>query len=208
MIQGPFRLDSSSLAASWQQHQQQLLGRNPHLLITFPHTPLNRVLQSDATGSSSSSRSRSRSSSSSSSREVLRKEGFFAAVAEKHEREEHGAALQGMGQLFRRGRWAMSELVVAHLAESTSVEDLRLFLRSLHWSGVPARADVVLLFPWRPLPPGMAAMIDQEDESFRELLLRENSSSSSISDGFNAAAYWRSVDAFSGSKSRASAEPV
>ncbi|CAK9233815.1 unnamed protein product [Sphagnum troendelagicum] len=208
MIQGPFKLDSSSLAASWQQHQQQLLGRNPHLLITFPHTPLNRVLESDATGSSNSSRSRSRSSSSSSSREVLRKEGFFAAVAEEHEREEHGAALQGMGQLFRRGRWAMSELVVAHLAESTSVEDLRLFLRSLHCSGVPARADVVLLFPWRPLPPGMAAMIDQEDESFRELLLRENSSSSSIGDGFNAAAYWRSVDAFSGSKSRASAEPV
>ncbi|CAM6027125.1 unnamed protein product, partial [Sphagnum balticum] len=144
--------------------------------------------------------------------------------------ELHGPALQGMGQLFRRGRWAVSELLIAHLSESTSVEDLRLFLRSLHRSGVPARADVVLLFPWRPLPVGMAAMIDQEDESFRKLLLRSSlqrgdsaitrapnstssssssSSSSSIISVFNAAAYWRSAETFfsAGNKVRV-AEPV
>ncbi len=216
--------EAIATAASWKQ-----LDRNG-LVITLPHdTPFKG-------GSSSSSSNFVVAGEEETTRVLLKKKKVFKVVEKElvelqaSAADLHGPALQGMGQLFRRGRWAMSELLIAHLSESTSVEDLRLFLRSLHRSGVPARADVVLLFPWRPLPVGMAAMIDQEDESFRKLLLRSSlqradsaisrapnstssssssSSSSSIISVFNAAAYWRSAETFSSSGNRVRvAEPV
>ncbi len=86
------------------------------------------------------------------------------------EEQEQEAALEGMGTLFRRGKRSMTELLVAHLAENTSTHDLRLFLRTLHRSGMTARADVVLLFPWRPLPMAMLDVIHEEEQSFHKLL--------------------------------------
>jgi hypothetical protein len=222
--------EAVATAASWKQ-----LDRNG-LVITLPHDTPFKALHNSKKGGSSSSSNFVVAGEEETTRVLLKKKKVFKVVEKElvelqaSAAELHGPALQGMGQLFRRGRWAMSELLIAHLSESTSVEDLRLFLRSLHRSGVPARADVVLLFPWRPLPVGMAAMIDQEDESFRKLLLRSSlqrgdsaisrapnstssssssSSSSSIISVFNAAAYWRSAETFfsAGNKVRA-AEPV
>jgi hypothetical protein len=212
--------EAIATAASWKQ-----LDRNG-LVITLPHdTPFKGGSSNFVVAGEEET-----------NRVLLKKKKVFKVVEKElvelqaSAAELHGPALQGMGQLFRRGRWAMSELLIAHLSESTSVEDLRLFLRSLHRSGVPARADVVLLFPWRPLPVGMAAMIDQEDESFRKLLLRSSlqrgdsaisrapnstssssssSSSSSIISVFNAAAYWRSAETFFSAGNRVRvAEPV
>ena len=80
------------------------------------------------------------------------------------------AALQGMGTLHRTGTRAMQELIVAHLTEDTTSEELRLFLRSLHRSGSTARADIVLLFPSSPMPVSMAKVIHEEEESFQKLL--------------------------------------
>lgn len=80
------------------------------------------------------------------------------------------AALEGMGSLLRKGKQVMYELVVAHLSDDTTAEDLRFFLRGLHRSGMPARADVVLLFPWRPLPSEMLDVIYQEEEYFHSIL--------------------------------------
>jgi len=65
----------------------------------------------------------------------------------------------------------MQELIVAHLTEDTSSEELRLFLRSLHRSGSTARADVVLLFPCSPMPTAMAKVIQEEEDSFQKLLV-------------------------------------
>ena len=80
------------------------------------------------------------------------------------------AALQGMGTLLRTGTQATQELIVAHLTEDTTSEELRVFLRSLHRSGSTARADVVLLFPSSPMLNSMAKVIDEEEESFQKLL--------------------------------------
>ena len=80
------------------------------------------------------------------------------------------AALQGMGTLLRTGTRAMQELIVAHLTEDTTSEELRLFLRSLHRSGSTAKADVVLLFPSSPVAASMAKVIHEEEESFQKLL--------------------------------------
>ncbi len=110
---------------------------------------------------------------------------------QEREEQEQEAALEGMGTLFRRGKRSMTELLVAHLAENTSTHDLRLFLRTLHRSGMTARADVVLLFPWRPLPMAMLNVIHEEEQSFHKLLhcFRPNPARlRSISDHVGAAA--------------------
>ena len=124
------------------------------------------------------------------------------------EDDVHEAALEGMGMLFRKGTCAMPELVVAHLSESTTPDDLRLFLRGLHRSGLPSRADVVLLFPFRPVPANFTAVIREEEEFFQKLLRKVHSKGShpearkllAIADGhlhnpklcpFNSAAYTR-----------------
>lgn len=101
-------------------------------------------------------------------------------------------ALEGMGMLFRRGTRAMPQLVVAHLAESTTADELRLFLRGLHRSGMPSHADVVLLFPFRPVPNEFLTVIGDEETSFQKLLKQHPPSSHEKPklSVFNSAAYW------------------
>lgn len=86
--------------------------------------------------------------------------------------ETAGAALEGMGTLYRKGTRGMPELVVAHLSETTTSEDLRVFLRALHRSGLPARADVIFLFPSRSLAVEFAAVIHEEEIYFQRLLAK------------------------------------
>ncbi|CAM6111498.1 unnamed protein product [Calypogeia fissa] len=86
------------------------------------------------------------------------------------EARQKAGALQGMGITFRTGTRVMTELIIAHLAEETTAEELRMFLRTLHRSGATARADVVLLFPWS-LTSEITRVIDEEDRSFQELIL-------------------------------------
>ncbi|XP_042482299.1 uncharacterized protein LOC122062722 [Macadamia integrifolia] len=95
-------------------------------------------------------------------------------------------ALQGMGTLFRRGTQAMSDLLVAHLDEDTTDDELRLFLRTLHRSGLTARSDVVLIFP-SSIPSNSTSVIQEENDSFLKLvrLHRESNNSASLDTGFD-----------------------
>lgn len=86
-------------------------------------------------------------------------------------------ALQGLGTLYRRGTRAMADLAVAHVAEDVSDDELRLFLRALHRSGVTARADVVLVFA--SSSSKFDSVIRDESESFSELVRRHRTTSSS-----------------------------
>ncbi|MCO5563513.1 hypothetical protein L7F22_017157 [Adiantum nelumboides] len=79
-------------------------------------------------------------------------------------------ALRGLGSIYRKGNKAMNDLVVAHVAENTSLQDLRLFLRTLHRGGVTARADIVFLFPSNRLPSGMVDVIREENAQFEKLM--------------------------------------
>ncbi|MCO5607444.1 hypothetical protein L7F22_061640 [Adiantum nelumboides] len=79
-------------------------------------------------------------------------------------------AWKGLGTVFVRGTRAMSELIVAHIAENTRVEELRLFLRTSYRSGVLARADLVFIFDSNGLPAPMLNVIYEEEHSFRKLL--------------------------------------
>ncbi|KAI5085090.1 hypothetical protein GOP47_0001259 [Adiantum capillus-veneris] len=79
-------------------------------------------------------------------------------------------AWKGLGTVFLRGTRAMSELVVAHIAENTRPEELRLFLRTSYRSGVLARADLVFLFDSNALLSSMLDVIYEENHSFHRLL--------------------------------------
>eukprot|EP00262_Sarcandra_glabra_P010893 TRINITY_DN264_c0_g1_i1.p1 TRINITY_DN264_c0_g1~~TRINITY_DN264_c0_g1_i1.p1 ORF type:complete len:480 (+),score=49.83 TRINITY_DN264_c0_g1_i1:163-1602(+) len=95
------------------------------------------------------------------------------------------SALQGMGTLFRRGTRAMSELVVAHLTEDTSSDDLRWFLRTLHLSGLTTTADLVLIFPSSLLAQSSSIkIITQENHSFKLLLFARADKNGSFSSSF------------------------
>uniref|UniRef100_A0A1J3IMS7 DUF7780 domain-containing protein n=1 Tax=Noccaea caerulescens TaxID=107243 RepID=A0A1J3IMS7_NOCCA len=98
-------------------------------------------------------------------------------------------ALQGMGTLFLRGTKSMHDLVVAHIASDTTVDDLRLFMRLLHRSGVTSRSDIVLLFNSPSSATRLAGLIEEENDSFSKLVdVHRNLNSSDSMDsvwGFN-----------------------
>ncbi|KAH7444444.1 hypothetical protein KP509_02G078500 [Ceratopteris richardii] len=79
------------------------------------------------------------------------------------------SAFKGLGSIYRIGTKAMNELVVAHVTETTSLRDMRMFLRTLYRSGIASRADIVFLFPWNSLPFSMVDVITQEYRYFDKL---------------------------------------
>nr|AAL32565.1 putative protein [Arabidopsis thaliana]AAN15430.1 putative protein [Arabidopsis thaliana] len=95
-------------------------------------------------------------------------------------------ALQGMGTLFLRGTKSMHDLIVVHISSDTTEDDLRLFMRLIHRSGVTSKSDVVLLFN---SGTRFTEMIEEENDSFLKLVdVHRNSNSSNQIDsvwGFN-----------------------
>ncbi|XP_075637000.1 uncharacterized protein LOC142609312 [Castanea sativa] len=79
-------------------------------------------------------------------------------------------ALQGMGALYRRGTRAMNDLVVGHVLEDVTDNDLRLFLRLLHRSSLTAKADLVLIFPNSTSLSSFGPIFQEENDSFFKLV--------------------------------------
>lgn len=61
-------------------------------------------------------------------------------------------ALQGMGNLYRRGTKSMNDLVVAHVVESLNLHELKLFLRLFFGSSLNSRADLLFIFSTKSAP--------------------------------------------------------
>ncbi|XP_010427612.1 PREDICTED: uncharacterized protein LOC104712410 [Camelina sativa] len=115
-------------------------------------------------------------------------------------------ALQGMGTLFLRGTRSMQGLIVAHLASDATDDDLRLFMRLLHRSGVISKSDVVLLF--NSPSSRFAGLIEEENDSFLKLVDVHRSSNSSTNQtdsvwGFNLTKFMKKT-----SSSSSSPEPI
>ncbi|CAH8384684.1 unnamed protein product [Eruca vesicaria subsp. sativa] len=99
-------------------------------------------------------------------------------------RNNNRFALQGMGTLFLRGTKSMHDLIVAHIPSDTTEEDLRLFLRLLHRSGVTSKSDVVLL---TNSGRSFNGLVREENHSFLKLvdLYRNNLNRTESVWGFN-----------------------
>ncbi|VVB06036.1 unnamed protein product [Arabis nemorensis] len=117
-------------------------------------------------------------------------------------RSSNRFALQGMGTLFLRGTKSMHDLVVAHIASDTTPEDLRLFMRLLHRSGVTSRSDVVLLFN---SVTRFGGLIEEENDSFLKLVDAHRNSSNQIDSvwGFNPTRFMKKQ-----SKKETTSEPI
>ncbi|KAG7566032.1 hypothetical protein ISN44_As10g026410 [Arabidopsis suecica] len=118
-------------------------------------------------------------------------------------------ALQGMGTLLLRGTKSMHDLIVAHIASDTTEDDLRLFMRLLHRSGVTSKSDVVLLFNSPSSSSRFTELIEEENDSFLKLVdvHRKSNSSNQIDSvwGFNLTKFMKKQ---SSKKETSSSEPI
>ncbi|XP_022743484.1 uncharacterized protein LOC111294446 [Durio zibethinus] len=105
-------------------------------------------------------------------------------------------ALQGMGTLCRRGAKAMNDLIVSHVVEDVSEDELRLFLRVLHRSGVTSKADTVFLFGSSSSSSRFSFVIQEENESFLKLIQHyKESNNKGFRDSvfsFDSTQFWKS----------------
>lgn len=66
----------------------------------------------------------------------------------------------------------MNDLVVGHVLEDVTDNDLRLFLRLLHRSSLTAKADLVLIFPNSTSLSSFGLIFQEENDSFFKLVHR------------------------------------
>ncbi|XP_031493998.1 uncharacterized protein LOC116260061 [Nymphaea colorata] len=100
-------------------------------------------------------------------------------------RFDRSLALHGLGTVFRRGTFAMSDLVVAHFREDTNEEMLRFFCRGLFRSGVLSRADIVFILPSSSSSSALARIIHEEDGYFVRLMDSHNNTERSPTKGIS-----------------------
>ncbi|KAF3636482.1 putative calcium-binding protein CML36-like [Capsicum annuum] len=81
-------------------------------------------------------------------------------------------ALQGMGTLYRKGTRSMSDLVVAHVVESVTVQELKLFTRLFYRSKMASKCDIVFVF-------------QSESSLFDNVIVEENASFLKIIHGYS-----------------------
>ncbi|CAK9182411.1 unnamed protein product [Ilex paraguariensis] len=113
-------------------------------------------------------------------------------------------ALQGMGSLYRRGTKAMNDLIVAHITESVTVPELRLFLRLFHRSALTSRADLLLIFPSKTV--SFDSIVQEENESILKLVDRYQELNATIAD--SAASFDVTQFVKSRNKEKETGEPI
>ncbi|KAL4340971.1 hypothetical protein GQ457_08G011420 [Hibiscus cannabinus] len=106
-------------------------------------------------------------------------------------------ALQRMGTLYRRGTKAMNDLIVSHVVEDLTEDELRLFLRVFHRSGITSKADIVFLFSSSSSSSSkFSAVIHEENESSLKLIQHykesNNKGSRDSMFGFDSTQFWKS----------------
>ncbi|KAJ8562675.1 hypothetical protein K7X08_031127 [Anisodus acutangulus] len=107
-----------------------------------------------------------------------------------------------MGSLYRRGTRGMNDLIVAHVTESVTVNELRLFLRLVHRTGFTCKSDIAFIF-------------SSKTSSFDNVILEENTSFLKLVSAYNNDEknnYTSSSDPtrfeISGKKEKESGEPI
>lgn len=109
-------------------------------------------------------------------------------------------AFQGMGSLYTRGSKAMNSLIICHVMDSVSVNELGLFLRLVHRSSLTSRSDLLFVFP-----SGKSNFYDyvvrQENDSFLELITRfkELNESSELEASFDVTQFVKTSEKMKGS---------
>lgn len=101
-------------------------------------------------------------------------------------------ALQGMGTLFRKGTRSMSDLIVAHVIESVTVQELKLFIKLIYRSKISSKSDILFVFP-------------KKSVLFENTIVEENTSFFKL---INAYEYNSTIFDSTHNKAKASEEPI
>ncbi|XP_060177430.1 uncharacterized protein LOC132607472 [Lycium barbarum] len=90
-------------------------------------------------------------------------------------------ALQKMGFLYRKGTKSMNDLIIAHVSESVTLQELKLFTRLILRSKITSKSDLLFIFPSKSIP--FDNTIIQENNSFLKILSKyKKTNSTSIFD--------------------------
>ncbi|KAJ8570397.1 hypothetical protein K7X08_037369 [Anisodus acutangulus] len=81
-------------------------------------------------------------------------------------------ALQKMGFLYRKSTKSMNDLIIAHVIESVTIQELKLFTRLILRSKITSKSDLLFIFPSKSIP--FHNTITQENNSFLKILKRVN----------------------------------
>ncbi|XP_006351256.2 uncharacterized protein [Solanum tuberosum] len=73
-----------------------------------------------------------------------------------------------MGTLFRKGTRSMSDLIVAHVIESVTVQELKLFTKLIYRSKISSKSDILFVFPKKSVL--FENTIVEENTSFFKLI--------------------------------------
>ncbi|KAI3806556.1 hypothetical protein L1987_22464 [Smallanthus sonchifolius] len=84
-------------------------------------------------------------------------------------------ALQRLGTLYSRGTKSMNDIVLCHVPESTTLTELKSFLRAFHMSGLLSKSDLLFIFPSITTPEFSDDVIREENRLFLKLIRRYKS---------------------------------
>lgn len=79
-------------------------------------------------------------------------------------------ALQNLGTLYTRGTSLMNELVICHVTEHVTKEELKLFMKTFHRSGLLSKSDLLLIFDSITTNPSFDDIIREENDGFLKLV--------------------------------------
>ncbi|KAL8225361.1 hypothetical protein R6Q57_017918 [Mikania cordata] len=84
-------------------------------------------------------------------------------------------ALQRLGTLYSRGTRRMNDVVICHVPESTTLTELKSFLRAFHRSGLLSKSDLLFIFNSFTAPEIFDDVIQEENRSFLKVIRRYKS---------------------------------
>ncbi|PWA49724.1 hypothetical protein CTI12_AA478980 [Artemisia annua] len=84
--------------------------------------------------------------------------------------KKHVPALQKLGTLYSRGTKAMNDLVLCHVSEHVTADELKVFLRAFHRSGLLSKSDLLFIFDSFRTPDYFDNVIRAENKLFFKLV--------------------------------------
>ncbi|KAI3830179.1 hypothetical protein L1987_04313 [Smallanthus sonchifolius] len=99
--------------------------------------------------------------------------------------KSNSPALQGLGTLYTRGTTAMNDLVICHVSNLVTTNELSLFLKTFHRSGLPSKSDLLFIFDSISTIDSFDGVIRDENDVFLNLVQEVRRTSGDIQASFD-----------------------
>ncbi|KAI3682375.1 hypothetical protein L1987_82312 [Smallanthus sonchifolius] len=106
--------------------------------------------------------------------------------------KSNSPALQGLGTLYTRGTNAMNGLVICHVSNLVTNNELSLFLKTFHRSGLPSKSDLLFVFDSISTVDYFDGVIREENDVFFNLVQEVRRASGYIPASFDVTRFVKS----------------